>query len=84
MIDYLSLRPVRIETPTLIYTRHRLLLDGGVAQIRDHRDVPLQTVGTTTAVLSGEQEWTIGTEDGSWLVTRAGGCNCRSPQILPR
>lgn len=84
MADYLSLRPVRIITPVVEYTRHRFLYDEGVGRVLDHRQVVLAWAAGTVE-MTAEQVWTFTPDDGEpWTISRAGGCNCRKPQVLVR
>lgn len=83
MIDYLSLRPMRITTATVVFGRHHFLYEDGVGKVLDgQRRVLLTAVGTVER--TAEHQWTLSGEGLSWLVERSGGCNCSKPAITPR
>lgn len=83
-IDYLSLRPINIDTPTVTYRRYWFLYDRGVGRVQTNGHSIL-TEAAGTLEQTADQEWTFtATESGdTWQVTR-GGCACGGSKIIPK
>jgi hypothetical protein len=80
VIDHLDLFPVRIETPTLIYERHRLVARDGTAKILGQGRVVLEEQQIADLNRVGHRQWLAALDGGGeWQIASASGrgCQCR-------
>lgn len=80
MIDSLDLFPVRIETPTLIYQKHRFVANNGRAKILGQGRMLLDEQPILSLERVGDRQWLATVNGGTeWQIARSsgGGCGCR-------
>lgn len=85
MIDSLDLFPVRIETPTLIYEKHRFVARDGTAKVLGQGRVILDEQPISSLERVGNREWLAVVNGGTeWEIARSsgGGCGCRRGVIV--